>query len=436
MKDLDRGAWRMEYPSADSILGEEEGRMLLEIGCPHGAALKLKALGMTRSHITDGYALAFLTERITVKAAPFGMDFVFSVYYLAAPLLLIDLKASPIELGLVGTLAAVMHMALAHLTGRISDRLGRRRLVVAAPLVFSATCLIVTQLREIWHILALSVINGCCLAVYWPSLQAWIADRGEGRELAQDIGSFNMSWTSATLAGPLISGALYGLWENLPFMFAAAVSLLLFVLVSLTVHDNTRRSDQKGSTLVQRDTNALRPFLYAAWAANFASWFIMGNARYQFPKLASALNMPPYLIGLVFSSLGLALFMGFFLLRRTERWHFRKAFLLGAQLSSLMGLFLMTLSEKPVLFALSFILMGASCSVTYYSSLFYSVSVLDRRGKGSGLHESILGIGAVLGPLLGGIAAQCGGLRAPYLLCASVVALSLVVQYNIIRKMR
>jgi hypothetical protein len=111
------------------------------------------------------------------------MDLVFSVYYLAAPLLLIDLKANPVQLGLVGTLASLIHMGMAHLMGHLSDRLGRRRLIIAAPVIFCATCLLMTQVREVWIILALSVINGLCLSIYWPSLQAWIADRQTGPDL-------------------------------------------------------------------------------------------------------------------------------------------------------------------------------------------------------------------------------------------------------------
>ena len=143
---------------------------------------------------------------MTVRIAPFGMDFVFSIYYLAAPLLLIDLKANPVQLGLVGTLAASVHMGMAHLMGHLSDRMGRRRLIIAAPVIFSTTCLLMTQVREVWIILALSVVNGFCLSIYWPSLQAWIADRQTGTGLARDIGDFNMSWTAATLAGPILSG--------------------------------------------------------------------------------------------------------------------------------------------------------------------------------------------------------------------------------------
>ena len=375
-----------------------------------------------------------ISEKTTVRVAPFGMDFVFSIYYLAAPLLLIDLKANPVQLGLVGTFASLVHMSMAHLMGRLSDRLGRRRLIISAPLIFLVTCLLMTHVREVWIILALSIVNGLCLSIYWPSLQAWIADRQTGSGLARDIGDFNLSWTAATLAGPILSGALYSLYAGLPFLVAAGIALMLFLLVFTTVHERELSSTEKVERQDREASHWHRRFLFAAWVANFASWFILGNARYQFPKLARELNLPPHLIGLLIGFLGFALFSSFFLLRRTDRWHFRGTFLFGAQALGLVGISLIVVSSRPALFASAFAMIGLCCSMTYYSSLYYSVHLLKKKGKGSGLHESILGGGAVLGPVLGGVAAQYAGLRAPYVLCAAVLVVAIGAQYLLLKK--
>jgi MFS family permease len=378
--------------------------------------------------------VAKISERTTVKLAPFGMDFVFSIYYLAAPLLLIDLKANPIQIGLVGTLASLVHMSMAHVMGRLSDRLGRRRLIIGAPVIFMATCILMTQVRTVWVILALSVVNGVCLAIYWPSLQAWIADRRTGSGLARDIGAFNMSWTAATLAGPILSGFLYSLYAGLPFLVSAGIALLLFFLVYTTVRERGLSSTEEVARQDREASHWHRKFLLAAWVANFASWFMMGNARFQFPKLARELNIPPHLIGLVLGFLGLALFAGFFILRRTDRWFFAKNFLYGAQGLGVSGMSLIIVSNEAILFALAFVMIGLSCSVTYYSSLYYAVHLIKKKGKGAGLHESILGGGAVLGPILGGVAAQYAGLRAPYALCIAVLMAALGVELVLLNR--
>ena len=372
-----------------------------------------------------------INQKMTARLAPFAMDFVFSIYYLAAPLLLIDLKANPIQLGLVGTLASSIHMGMAHLMGHFSDLLGRRPLIIAAPLIFLASCLLMTQVSSVSTILALSVLNGLGLSIYWPSLQAWIADHPTGAGqggLARDIGTFNLSWTAATLAGPILSGFLYSLYPRLPFLVGAAMALMLFTLVFTSVHEGKLRPDEKSPSVDLETSSRRRNFLYAAWVANFASWFIMGNTRYQFPKLARELSIPPQTIGMLLGFVGLALFTGFFLLRRTDRWLFSKGYLFGAQILAVAGLLLIGISKKPIFFALAFVMFGLSCSLTYYSSLYYAVQLLKKKGRGTGLHESIVGGGAVLGPILGGVAAQYAGLRAPYLLCLAVLLAALGTQ--------
>ena len=144
------------------------------------------------------------------------------------------------------------------------------------------------------------------------------------------------------------------------------------------------------------------------------------------------LTLSPYAIGLLMSCIGLAQFLGFFFLRGSERWHFNKRYLLGAQLLAACGLLLIFFFRQPIVCALAFIMLGLCASLTYYSSLYYTVRLMKRKGKGTGLHESILGGGVVLGPLLGGIMAHSVGLRAPYVLCLVMLAVVVSVELSLI----
>lgn len=50
------------------------------------------------------------------------------------------------------------------------------------------------------------------------------------------------------------------------------------------------------------------------------------------------------------------------------------------------------------------------------------------------MHESIVGSGALLGPILGGIVAHYASLRAPYLLCFAVLLMAIVAELNLIMR--
>ena len=378
-----------------------------------------------------------INEKMMITVVPFWMDLSSSIFYLAAPLMVIELGGNPIEIGLIGTITASVHMVLANLGGRLSDRVGRRILVVTGPLIFSISSFLATQATEVGHILVLAGFNGLGMAIFWPSFQAWVADHQTGSNLARNIGSFNMSWTAANFLGPTLSGILFSLYPRVPFLVAGVLSFMLFFLLRASVGERVPQAVTERSAVPQEAEGPDwgRTFLYAIWIANFTSWFILGNLRYQFPKLARDMAMSPSTIGLLLSCVGFSQFLGFFLLRGSDRWHFKKSFLLGAQLLGAAGLLLISFFSRPLVFASSFILIGLCASLTYYSSLYYSVRLLKRKGKGTGLHESILGSGVVLGPLLGGIVAYSGGLRAPYVLCLAVLAGATLVELILLKNM-
>ena len=358
-----------------------------------------------------------IDERLMIRIAPFGMDLVMSGYYLAAPLLLIELKANTIELGLAASITSGVHMLLANRMGPLSDRFGRRRLILLGPLLFALSCLLVALTYRVEVILILSALNGFCLSLFWPPFQAWVADLQTGTSLAHDIGTFNMAWTASYLIGPMIAGSLFGLHPKLPFLFAATLSFILFLLSYGSIHDRSRTAKTTKHVTETSSQAWQKSFLYSAWIANFLSWFILGNARNQFPKLARELGNSPLTVGLLIGCLGFSLFMGFFFLRKSDLWHFRRRYLFGAQVLAAVGLLMIYFSSSPFFFALALILIGFSASVTYYSSLFYAIRLSTQKGRGTGFHESILSIGGLMGPILGGLGAHFFGLRIPYLIC-------------------
>ncbi len=375
-----------------------------------------------------------IDERLMIRVAPFGMDLVLSGYFLAAPLLLIEFKATPVELGLVGSITAAVHMMLAHRMGPLSDRFGRRRLILFSPMLLASSCLIAATTNHVEVILLLSALNGLSLSLFWPPLQAWVADLQTGSGLARDIGTLNMSWTVSYLSGPIISGFLFSLHPRLPFIFAAFLSFGLFLVSYGSIHDRPVKTKTKQLVAETSSSPWQKKFLYSAWIANFMSWFMLGNTRYQFPKLARELGSRPETVGLLIGCLGFSLFLGFFLLRESDLWHFRRRYLFGAQAVAGVGLLMIYFFSSPFLFGLALTLIGLSVSVTYYSSLLYAIRLSAQKGRGTGFHESILSMGALAGPILGGLGAQFSGLRMPYLICLIFLLAAVACEAALLKK--
>ncbi|GAG02655.1 unnamed protein product [marine sediment metagenome] len=55
------------------------------------------------------------------------------------------------------------------------------------------------------------LLLGIAGAMFWPILEAWIAEKESKRTLIQKMALFNISWSTGLAIGPLIGGILFGM---------------------------------------------------------------------------------------------------------------------------------------------------------------------------------------------------------------------------------
>ena len=162
--------------------------------------------------------------------------------------------------------------------------------------------------------------------------------------------------------------------------------------------------------------------------ANFMVWFVVGAARFLFPKLAVDIGITPEMLGFMLFTITASQAVTSYILCCSSGWHYRLSFLLTVEAAVAAGFLLLIFSSNNVLFFFAFALAGIGAGVAYFSSLYYSLSDASSKGSGSGIHESIVGSGSLLGPLIAGILAQNYTLRAPYLACVILVLGVIVLQ--------
>ncbi|MCK4417566.1 MAG: MFS transporter, partial [Candidatus Latescibacteria bacterium] len=104
-----------------------------------------------------------------------------------------------------------------------------------------------------------------------------------------------------------------------------------------------------------------------------------------------------------------------------------------AQVLAIGGMALILVSRGVWLFAMGFVLSGVLIGASYSLSLFHSLYGQVQKGANSGLNESIVGGGILVGPFVGGWAAGHFGLKAPYVLCGTLLAVAMIVEGVLIR---
>jgi MFS family permease len=372
----------------------------------------LRALAMSQFHIL--YVVSLLMDMSVAGAT-------FAISRRAA-----ELGASAMELGLLGSVWLGAYTMLSLVSGRVSDRVGRRQVAltgaaVAAVIVFA--CAFVTGVKPL---LALTAVFGAGIGCYWPSIIAWLGDGASGSRLMHRLTRFGIAWNIGLLLGFAQTGWLFQRDPRLAFYVAgasmAAIVALLFLRAPAAANagNNDRPEDV---TQVPKG----RGFRKTAWLANFGLNLATGGAIALFPQLATSLGIAPNVHGALLALGRAAALAMFFALHAWSYWRARLWPLWIAQLLAAAGVASVAWGGSAAAFAAAFVVMGAVSGYTYQTSILFTLEEISEKGKGGGFHEAIVGGGMFAGPILAGWA---GGfsMRAPYVFCAGALVALVGVQ--------
>lgn len=349
-----------------------------------------------------------LTER-QIYLFAFANNVAIAFLYLNLPLRALALGATALDLGVIGGIWSLASICSAVLCGRLSDRLGRDRLMAAGTLIGGLGTLSVLLIPKLPYLFAASILFGISSALFWPSIEAKVADASEDHELGRRLSRFNMSWSSGSGAGTLLSGVLAEQNPALPFCVAAVLFLLLSLRLTTLLRWGKKEDRQPAHPLQAEPhphQNKVAAFLFMARLAHFALSFSIGSIRWLFPKLAVTLGMQGATIGVALGMLTGSQVLAYFGMSRVRRWQYTFGALLLTLLLPLAGLWVAWSATTAIGFDVAFFAIGLSGGMAFNMSLFYGVHGSHTKGGNAGLHEAIGGLGYMLGPLLGGVVAR------------------------------
>lgn len=369
--------------------------------------------------------------------AAFVCDFSIGMVALATQNLGIYVLDAPnAVLGLFATLSACAYAVGCMFAGSISDRFGRRRCLVAGCLGAATVWLLLPHMGSWQRLLLLLWMPGASLSLFWPSLQAWLAELSESpRALSRNLGHFNIVWSMGLMLGPVATGYVWQVGHGWAFVLPAVALMAMTPVALLTPRGRSQEhADAPESDSGRADGDL---FLWLAWIGNFAAWFAGGVIMALFPKLGFTLHYSEPHVGWLLFSFRVGQVVMFVLTLYMHHWQYRLWPLVGMEALAVGGMALSAVAGSSALFATAFTATGLCAGMTYVSSLYYSLHGRARgKGRTSGFHEAVLGSGSFLGPLLGGLLAQYLSLRAPFTMGAGVMAAAMLAQLVVAQRMR
>lgn len=347
-------------------------------------------------------------------------------------------SSSPQEVTLLMATFSMMQVVFAPVWGRLSDRMGRRPVLMISMGAAALAYLWLGFASALWMLFAARALAGAC-AGNIAAANAYIADVTTPAKRARGMGMIGAAFGLGFIIGPALGGVVAG--NNLatadlrsPGLIACGLSLIAFLGVVLVLKESLPKDlaprSRKSRIAALRDALARKTlarllliFLLATLAfggmeAVFALW-----AMAQF-------GWGPEQIGYIFTYVGVlsAIMQGGLIGKLSARFGEEKLLIAGLGLTALGLLAIALAHDLPVLVvAMSCLALGMGAMQPSLNSLISRRAGAEEQGEVMGVAQSVASLSRVLGPLLAGALFAGLGRDAPFLVGMALVVAAAVL---------
>ncbi len=342
--------------------------------------------------------------------------------------------ASALMVGLLGTSFSLMQFVFSPVWGRLSDRIGRKPIILLG-LMGSCASYLVLALATTLPIVFLARIVGGIAGANIPTAQAYIADVTTPENRARGMGMVGAAFGMGFIFGPALGGVLSRFGPSVPMWFASGLCLLNFTAAWLLLPES--RIANPEHTGVSRLEAFRRAITHPKLALLLALYFLVTFAFSGFEATFALFSERRFgftgaTIGLVFTFIGtiLALVQGVVVGRVVKRVGEAQLIPVAIFLIAIgIGLVPFAFSVPVLLLAVGVLALGMGFNSPAMSSMVSRLSDANDQGGILGLASSLASLGRVVGPAWGGFLFDHFGMTVPYLSAAAMMLVAFGVSF-------
>jgi MFS family permease len=326
-----------------------------------------------------------------------------------------ELGLSELQVGSLSASYALMQVLVSPSWGRLSERIGRKRVLLMGVLGFGVSFLGFALLadwggRAHWPtpllfaaLLGARLLGGAFSSATLPTAQAYMADMTGRRDRTAGMAMIGAAFGLGVIFGPLIGAAFSVISLLAAVYFSASVAFLNFAFVWFFLPESKRLEATEPPKSTSHVARLVWPLLAVGFTLSLASVAMEQTISFYYQDRLQLSNQDtPRTVGMALGVYGLvAVFTQGYLVRR-YKWSPLRLMAIGMPVA-LLGYVLLVFSHRFGLLTLALAAQGLGQSlalpgVTAAMSLGVSE---DDQGVVAGLNSSALGFGRMLGPLAG-----------------------------------
>lgn len=278
--------------------------------------------------------------------------------------------------GVLLALYALMQFLCAPVLGALSDRFGRRPVLLASLLGATIDYAIMATTPVLWILYAGRIVAGITGAT-GAVAGAYIADITDGEDRARHFGLMSACFGVGMVAGPVAGGLLGAISLHAPFLAAAVLNGLNLLLGCFLMQESHKCGD---------DSHAPRP-------PEGADWVIFGEDRFRWSAT---------MIGLSLAVFGIlhALAQAFVTGPATKRFGEKQAIIAGMAADALGYVLLAFATRGWMAFPIMILLASGGIGMPALQAMLSRQVDDDHQGQLQGSLAALTSLTSIIGPLI------------------------------------